>query len=119
VFFLGLLSTPLPYLLLAGIYFFGFALGMFTNKPDEDSTQTVSSVTIPVEVKQKTADHTVYYYKVGSDRIQNQIDLLKSDTAAFSFSPDTGTHITQFRNVTVHGFHFPGAQFSRPPPPGC
>lgn len=119
MFFLGLLSTPLPYLLLVGIYFFGFALGMFTNKPDENSTQTVSSVTIPVEVKQKATDHAVYYYKVGSERVQSQTDLLKPDNKAFSFSPDTGTHITQFRNVNVHGFHFPAVQFSRPPPPGC
>jgi hypothetical protein len=119
VFFLGLLSSPLPYLLLAGIYFFGFALGMFSNKPDENSTKTVSSVTIPVEAKQKATDHTAYYFKIGSDRVQNQTDLVKSDDGAFSFSPDTGTHITQFRNVNVRGFHFPAVQFSRPPPPGC
>jgi hypothetical protein len=119
MFFLGLLSTPLPYLLLAAFYFFGFAMGMFNNSTGDEAIETVSSVTIPVEVKQIATDHSVYYYQVKNHKIQNQTEVLKSDDKTTVFIPDTGTIIFQVRNIKVHEFLFPGFQFSRPPPSGC
>ena len=119
MFFLGLLSTPLPYLLLAAFYFFGFAMGMFNNSNGDEAVETVSSVTIPVEVKQKTADHSVYYYQVNDHKTQNQTDLSASDNKTIMFIPDTGTTVFQVRNIKVHEFLFSGFQFSRPPPSGC
>lgn len=119
MFFLGLLSTPLPYLLLAAFYFFGFAMGMFNNSTGDETIETVSSVTIPVEVKQKTAEHSVYYYQINNHKIQNQTNILKSDDNSTSFKPDTGTVIFQVSNIKVHEFLFSGFQFSRPPPFGC
>jgi len=119
VFFLGLLSTPLPYLMLAAFYFFGFAMGMFNNSTGEEATETISAVTIPVEVVQKSADHSVYYFQINNNQIQNQTNILSSDHTITSFSPDTGTFAFPFRNVKVHEFLFPGFQFSRPPPSVC
>jgi len=119
MFFLGLLSTPLPYLLLAAFYFFGFAMGMFNNSSGDEVSETVSSVTIPIEVKQKAADHSIYYFQGNNHRIQNQTDVLKSDDKTTAFIPDTGTVVFQVRNTTVHKFLFSGFQFSRPPPSGC
>lgn len=119
MFFLGLLSTPLPYLLLAAFYFFGFAMGMFNNSNGDEIIETVSSVTIPVEVKQKTTDHAVYYYQVNNHKTQNQTDISASEIKANTFIPDTGTFIFQVRNIKVHEFLFSGFQFSRPPPSGC
>jgi len=119
MFFLGLLSTPLPYLLLAAFYFFGFAMGMFNNSTGEETTETVSSVTIPVEVKQKATDHSIYYFKVNDRKIQNPTDILKSEDTTSAFLPDTGPTIFQVRNIKVHEFLFPAFQFSRPPPSGC
>ena len=119
MFFLGLLSTPLPYLLLAAFYFFGFAMGMFNNSTGDEAIETVSSVTIPVEVKQKTADHSVYYYQVNDHKTQNQTDISASEIKTTTFIPDTGTIIFQVRNIKVHEFLFSGFQFSRPPPSGC
>jgi len=119
MFFLGLLSTPLPYLLLAAFYFFGFAMGMFNNSNGEEATETVSSVTIPVEFKQKTTDHSVYYYQINNHKIQNQTDILKSEDTTSTFLPDSGPTIFQVRNIKVHEFLFPAFQFSRPPPTGC
>jgi len=119
MFFLGLLSTPLPYLLLAAFYFFGFAMGMFNNSTGDEATEVISSVTIPVEVKQKTTDHSVYYFQINNHKIQNQTDILKSEDTTSAFLPDTGPTIFQFRNIKVHEFLFCSFQFSRPPPSGC
>jgi hypothetical protein len=119
MFFLGLLSTPLPYLLLAAFYFFGFAMGMFNNSTGDEAVETVSSVTIPVEVKQKTTETSVHYYQVNNHKIQNQTDILRSEDKTTAFIPDTGTFIFQVRNIKVHEFLFSGFQFSRPPPSGC
>jgi hypothetical protein len=119
MFFLGLLSTPLPYLLLAAFYFFGFAMGMFNNSTGDDTTATVSSITIPIEVKQKTTDHSVYYFQVNNLQIQNQTTVLKSEDTTSAFLPDKGILIFQIRNIKVHDFLSPGFQFSRPPPSGC
>ncbi len=119
MFFLGLLSTPLPYLLLAAFYFFGFAMGMFNNSNGDEAIETVSSVTIPVEVKQKTVDHSVYYYQINNHKTQNQTDISAFEIKTTTFIPDTGTIIFQVRNIKVHEFLFSGFQFSRPPPSGC
>jgi hypothetical protein len=119
MFFLGLLSTPLPYLLLAAFYFFGFAMGMFNNSTGDEAIETVSSVTIPVEVKQKATDHSVYYFQVNDHKIQNQNTILKPEVKTTTFIPDTGSTIFQVRNIKVHEFLFSGFQFSRPPPSGC
>lgn len=119
MFFLGLLSTPLPYLLLAAFYFFGFAVGMFNNSTGDEATETVSSVTIPVEVKENTTDHSVYYFQINNHKIQNQTDILKSEDITSAFLPDAGPTIFQVRNIKVHEFLFPAFQFSRPPPSEC
>jgi len=119
VFFLGLLSTPMPYLLLAAFYFFGFAMGMFNNSNGEEATEKLASVTIPVEVKQKTTDNSVYYYQINTDQKQNQSNTLKTADSTFSFIPDSENIVFQFRNIKVHESLFSGFQFSRPPPFGC
>jgi len=119
MFFLGLLSTPLPYLLLAAFYFFGFAMGMFNNSSGDEVSETISSVTIPVEVKQSTTEHSVYYYQVSNQKIQDQAPVIKPENTSTAFLPHTGPTIFQVRNVNVHEFLFPGFQFSRPPPSGC
>jgi len=119
MFFLGLLSTPLPYLLLAAFYFFGFAMGMFNNKTGDEIPETISSVTIPVEVKQQTNSHSNFYFQTNNDEIQHQNDILKSEDSTSAFLSDTGPTTFQVRNVKVHEFLFPGFQFSRPPPSGC
>ena len=72
MFFLGLLSTPMPYLLLAAFYFFGFAMGMFNNKTGDEAVEPVASVTIPAEVKETKTENAVYYFHINNNQ-QNQI----------------------------------------------
>jgi hypothetical protein len=118
VFFLGLLSTPLPYLLLAAFYFFGFAMGMFNNSTGEETTEQMAAVTIPVEVKQKTAEPSAFFYQITSSQAHNQTQSLIEDNTSF-FYPDSGKTIFQNRNCKIHEFLYSGFQFSRPPPAIC
>lgn len=120
MFFLGLLSTPLPYLLLAAFYFFGFAMGMFNNSTGDEATEATVSVTIPADVKQDTNDQPTFYYQTYQDNFQSQtaFGILTEDQASI-ISPDTGTNPFQFRNTQVHEFLHSGFQFSRPPPSVC
>jgi hypothetical protein len=120
VFFLGLLSTPLPYLLLAAFYFFGFAMGLFNNSNGEESKEATVSVTIPADVKANTNDQPTFYYQTYQDNFQSQTasGILTEDQESI-ISPDTGTNPFQFRNTQVHEFLHSGFQFSRPPPSAC
>ena len=94
-------------------------MGMFNNSTGEETNEALASVTIPVEVKQKTTDSVYYYYQVSNDQIHKQTKTLQSEDSIFTFSPDTGKNVFQFRNIKVHEFLFSGFQFSRPPPSGC
>lgn len=117
MFFLGLLSTPLPYLLLAAFYFFGFAMGMFNNNTgDEVLDATISSVTIPAEIKQKNTDHSVYYFQITNSERKTQNNTLKYSDSSVEFSPDTGIKVFLDRNTAFYEFQLSRFQFSRPPP---
>jgi hypothetical protein len=117
VFFLGLLSTPLPYLLLAAFYFFGFAMGMFNNSSGDEPVEVVSAVTIPVEVKQKTTEQTAFYFQVNHPvQTQQQSDFLITNNTSSFYFPDTGTIVYQISNLRVPDFKTSDFRFSRPPP---
>ena len=120
MFFLGLLSTPLPYLLLAAFYFFGFAMGMFNNNTGDENTEaTISSVTIPAEIKQKNIENSVYYFQVTNSERKTQNNTLKISDLSVEFSLDTGPKVFFFFFYTFYEFQLSKFQFSRPPPSGC
>jgi len=116
VFFLGLLSTPLPYLLLAAFYFFGFAMGMFNNSNGDEAVENVSAVTIPVEAKQKTVEQATFYFQVNTTQIQSKSDVLVTRNNSATYFPDFRTALFQVRDIEVPDFKTSGFRFSRPPP---
>ena len=119
MFFLGLLSTPLPYLLLAAFYFFGFAMGMFNNSTGDESVEQIAAVTIPVEVKQKAAEPSAYYFQINDNQTYSQNSSIKIEINTSFFNPDPGKTIYQLTNCKIHEFLYSGFQFSRPPPSLC
>jgi hypothetical protein len=119
VFFLGLLSTPLPYLLLAAFYFFGFAMGMFNNSSGEEVTETVVSVTIPAENLKTAPEVSSYYFQFGEQQNQIQKDNFLSEDIFTSFFPDTGPIRLYIPDLKIQEIHYSGFQFSRPPPAAC
>jgi hypothetical protein len=116
VFFLGLLSTPLPYLLLAAFYFFGFAMGMFNSSSGDEAVETVSAVTIPVEVGQKTTEQSAFYFQVNPVQTQNQSDVLITNNTSSFYFPDTGPLAFRITDIEVPDFKTSDFRFSRPPP---
>lgn len=119
MFFLGLLSTPLPYLLLAAFYFFGFAMGMFNNKTGEETIESIATVSIPAEIKQKSTESTIYYYSgINFEKQGHTVALSKEDSTPQAF-PDTGPTFLQSRNSLIHEIQISGFFFSRPPPSVC
>lgn len=119
MFFLGLLSTPLPYLLLAAFYFFGFAMGMFNSKSDEDITENNIALTIPAEVKEKSPDLAVFYFNAFSEVNHDQITDLQIEVKPSTYPPDIRQQFFRNRNTEVPQFFLNGFRFSRPPPSFC
>ncbi|MFY9151154.1 MAG: hypothetical protein WAO52_04000 [Prolixibacteraceae bacterium] len=118
MFFLGLLSTPMPYLLLAAFYFFGFAMGMFNNSSGDEVAE-VSAVTIPAEVSPKINTDFTYFYQINPEINQAQAEDIKIEYTPLSLFPDTGQINYFVRSTKVNEFLFPGFIFSRPPPSAC
>lgn len=119
MFFLGLLSTPLPYLLLAAFYFFGFAMGMFNSNTGDEPAEVLASATIPVEVRQNADEPSIFYFQVQADQIHFQdTDIIHEENASL-FPPDTGSSTYFVMNDKVSGILFGRFQFSRPPPLPC
>jgi len=119
VFFLGLLSTPLPYLLLAAFYFFGFAMGMFNNNTGDETSETIVAVSIPAEIKPATTPENTYYYQSSPENFNVQADQTNKNSASFNYFPDTG--IKNFTDYTseIIDSQFSAYIFSRPPPLSC
>ncbi len=122
MFFLGLLSTPLPYLLLAAFYFFGFAMGVFNSSNGEETGAELASVTIQAETKEKITEESTYYIQVNRDIQQHYTSesLNTENTAILFIPPDTGTSVFRHsREKNHYEYLFSGFLFSRPPPATC
>ena len=115
MFFLGLLSTPMPYLLLAAFYFFGFAFGVFNNKTEE-VVDPIVSLTIPVEVKEKTPETAAYYFQFkGFEQNNFDQDVVKRNDNVL-YVPDTGPNLQAHTSSSTYDFYFSNTLFCRPPP---
>jgi len=116
VFFLGLLSTPMPYLLLAAFYFAGFAMGVFNNSNGEETIETVEAVNIQVEQVSDQIAETSYYFQSYSWTSHFELSILNSDDISIPLIvwpekqtfPDWSGILQDSRYIAFH--------FSRPPP---
>jgi hypothetical protein len=118
VFFLGLLSTPLPYLLLAVFYFFGFATGMFKVNVDGETNTPIQVKNIQVEPQ--------------SDRVEKSGNTFQFHEYKFDFQkkvaycaipsiepPPVGKNeqINYFlHDIKIHHSSISEYSFCRPPP---
>ncbi len=119
VFFLGLLSTPFPYILLAAFYFFGFAMGMFNNSIDKETIEHTAAITIPVEINNKITDHSTFYFQLNTENDQIQCKFIKPQTGTSDLFPDTNNIVKRIQNIKIQSILFYGFHFSRPPPTYC
>lgn len=116
MFLFGILSSPLPYLLIAAFYFCGFAVGMFHKETsDEDKHAPLQIKNIQVDnhlIIQKKAENSFYFhqYKVEKKVVDCNIKALKTP-------PSSKEKLIYF----VHDIKIPHTSnsdfhFCRPPP---
>ena len=114
--FLGLLSTPLPYLLLAVFYFFGFATGMFKSDVDIETNPQDQVKNIQVEAQTIRLDKSAYTYQFHKYNFQ--------DDNAFCAVPKVQPKLVPINEKMVHFIQelkiphsfTSESYFSRPPP---
>lgn len=118
VFLFGILSSPLPYLLMAAIYFLGFATGMFHKEvADSDEniqTQVKNIQTVPQADQGIESDKNFHFY---------QYDFKKKfvDSLVQSIQPPPDRQKEKIIYF-VHDIKIPHSSlsdfyFCRPPPP--
>lgn len=117
MFFLGLLSTPLPYLLLAAFYFFGFAMGLFNNSSGEEPVLVEVNHSIRVENNQNPVEKNTFFLQFDQlTKHQYSADILSTEDTLVKYFPDTGKSPYWIRNAEIIDFNLTGFRFSRPPP---
>jgi len=70
VFLFGILSSPLPYLLMAVFYFFGFATGMFKGNADNEPGEQIQVKNIQAEPQTKTSEITEFTFQFHDYKFQ-------------------------------------------------
>ncbi|OFX61180.1 MAG: hypothetical protein A2066_08830 [Bacteroidetes bacterium GWB2_41_8] len=116
MFLFGILSSPLPYLLIAIFYFFGFATGMFSGSADSETSEQIQVKNIQVEPQEKTfetAESTFKYHDYYHQKKITDSTVLSMWPSAFSQKEKL---IYLVHNIKVH--HSPTSEtiFCRPPP---
>ena len=116
MFLFGILSSPLPYLLMAVFYFFGFATGMFKGNDDTEKIAQIQVKNIHIEPQAKISENTESTY-------QFQDYSFQKITTDYAVQPIQSSAISQKEKLIyfVHDIEVdtsPTSEyyFSRPPP---
>jgi hypothetical protein len=118
VFFLGLLSTPLPYLLLAVFYFFGFATGMFKGNAEIESNTQAQVKNIQVEPQTDSIEKSANTFQFHDYKFDFQKKLTYCAIPTIE-SPPLGKNeklIYFVHELKIHHSTTSQYYFSRPPP---
>jgi len=116
VFLFGILSSPLPYLLMAVFYFFGFASGIFKGDADAESGDSIQVSSIQLEKPDQAIIYTekTYHFQEFQKHETTNLIVVKAFAPQNLFQ-DT-SNIFYIHDIDVHRFNFSETQFSRPPP---
>lgn len=118
MFFLGLLSSPIPYMLLAGFYFLGFVAGMFKSDPVAPDNAALPVVSIQADIQEKITEKNTIYLQIHKATPK----LVKSRLPEIQIS---ALHFNHCCFITIRGQEgeqrhcdpeFTNILFSRPPP---
>ncbi len=74
MFLFGILSSPLPYLLMAVFYFFGFATGMFKGNADNEPGEQIQVKNIQVEPQTKTSEIVEFSFQFHDYNFQKKTE---------------------------------------------
>jgi hypothetical protein len=118
VFFLGFLSTPLPYLLLAVFYFFGFATGMFKGNADIEANVQVQVKNIQLEPQSDRVEKLVNTYQFHEYNFDFQKKVSYCAIPSIE-SPPIGRNeklVYFVQELKIHHSSISEYYFCRPPP---
>lgn len=116
MFLFGILSSPLPYLLMAVFYFFGFATGMFKGDADSEPSKQIQVKNIQVEAQTKSfeiADCNFHFHDYKTQQKINYCTVLSDQQPAVSQKEKL---IYFVHDTKVHHSPSYGSYFCRPPP---
>ena len=119
MFFLGLLSTPLPYLLLAVFYFFGFATGMFKVDAESELNTQVQVKNIQVEAQTYRVEKTGNTFQFHEYQFDFQKKVAYCAIPSVQPPPPVGENeklIYFLHDNKIHHFSISEYSFCRPPP---
>ena len=116
MFLFGILSSPLPYLLMAVFYFFGFATGMFKGDADSEPDKQIQVKNIQVETQTKSfeiADCTFHFHDYNAHQKIDYCTVQSDQQPAFSQKEKL---IYFVHDTKVHHSPLSESYFCRPPP---
>lgn len=116
MFLFGILSSPLPYLLMAAFYFIGFATGMFSVDADSEPDATIQVKNIQVESKTQGFEKSVDAFHFHEYKSQK-----KTDNCSISSVQPSPVGQNEKLIYVVHELKIPHSStseyyFCRPPP---
>lgn len=116
MFLFGILSSPLPYLLMAVFYFFGFATGMFKGNADSEPEQQLQVKNIQVEPQTKTvetAESTFQFHDYKFQENTNNYAVISAKSPAVRQKEKL---IYFVHDINTHHLFTSEYNFCRPPP---
>lgn len=116
MFLFGILSSPLPYLLMAVFYFFGFATGMFKGNSDSEPEQQLQVKNIQVEPQTKTFEITELSFQFHDYKFQENIDNYAVISTQSPAVRQKEKLIYFVHDIKTHHLFTSEYNFCRPPP---
>ena len=118
MFLFGILSSPLPYLLMAAFYFFGFVTGMFQKEAyDDDKNAEVQVKIIHIESQTKhlvKVEKNFHYHHYTVEK--KAIDCSVTSTQSLPYSKKEKL-IYFVHDIKIPPTSISDFSFCRPPPP--
>ena len=121
MFLFGILSTPLPYILMAFAYLFGISLGLFQKKDKISSHEEYTSNIINYEVlsPEINSEEEAHY----TDFVKSNSDYSADAIIAFNDLPLVVDQFNSYsppqKEFIQYQYLFTSNLFNRPPPVAC
>ena len=116
MFLFGILSSPLPYLLMAVFYFFGFATGMFKADAESEPNAQVQVKNIQVEPQTARFEKSQYTYQFHKFNFQKKVAYCAVQPVQPILVPINEKIIYFIQELKIPHSFISEYSFCRPPP---
>ena len=116
MFLFGILSSPLPYLLMAVFYFFGFATGMFKGNADNEPNTQVQVKNIQFEPQTANVEKLEHTFHFQQYHFQEKVVNCAVQSIERPPIPPNEQLVYFVRDIKIHHFSTSEYYYCRPPP---